>query len=77
VIYGPDGLWAMEVKNTARIRPDDLRGLRSFQEEYPRSKAFLLYRGKDRLVIEGIVCAPCEDFLTHLRPDQTLHEIFT
>jgi predicted AAA+ superfamily ATPase len=77
VIYGPDGLWAMEVKNTGRIRPDDLRGLRSFQEEYPRSKAFLLYRGKDRLVIEGIVCAPCEDFLTKLHPARSLDEIFT
>ena len=77
VIYGPDGLWALEVKNTGRIRPEDLRGLRSFQQEYPRSKAFLLYRGKDRLVIEGIVCASTEDFLTKLRPDRALHEIFT
>jgi predicted AAA+ superfamily ATPase len=77
VIYGPDGLWALEVKNTGRIRPDDLRGLRSFQQEYPRSKAFLLYRGKDRLLIEGIVCVSIEDFLAKLRPDRALHEIFT
>jgi len=77
VIYGPDGLWGLEVKNTGRIRPDDLRGLKAFQQEYPRSKAFLLYRGKDRLAIEGIVCAPTEDFLAKLRPDRALHEIFT
>ena len=77
VIYGPDGLWALEVKNTGRIRPDDLRGLRSFQQEYPRSKAFLLYRGKDRLLIEGIVCVSIEDFLAKLHPDRALHEIFT
>ena len=77
VVYGPDGLWAIEVKNTRRIRPDDLRGLRSFQEEYPRSKAFLLYRGKDRLVTEGTFCVPCEDFLTELHPDRTLDQILT
>jgi uncharacterized protein len=77
VVYGPDGLWVVEVKNTGRIRPDDLRGLRSFREEYPRSKAFLLYRGKERLLIEGIVCASCEDFLAKLCPDRSLDEVFT
>lgn len=77
VVYGPEGLWAIEVKNSQKIRPDDLRGLRSFKEEYPRSKIFLLYRGKDRFVREGILCVPCENFLKELRPDQTLDEIFS
>jgi len=77
VVYGPDGLWAIEVKNTQKIRPDDLRGLRSFREEYPRGKTFLLYRGKDRFVTDGILCAPCKDFLMGLRPDRTLDEILT
>ena len=77
VVYGSDGLWAIEVKNTQKIRPDDLRGLRSFREEHPRAKVFLLYRGKDRLVTDRILCAPCRDFLTGLRPDQGLDEIFT
>lgn len=75
VVYGPDGLWAIEVKNTRRIRPDDLRGLRAFKEEYPQSKPFLLYRGKDRILAEGVLCLPCEDFLIKLRPDQALDEI--
>jgi predicted AAA+ superfamily ATPase len=77
VVYGPEGLWAIEVKNTRKIRPDDLRGLRSFREEYPRGKTFLLYRGKDRFVTDGILCAPCKDFLMGLRPDRTLDEILT
>jgi predicted AAA+ superfamily ATPase len=77
VIYGPDGVWAIEVKNTRKIRPEDLRGLRSFKEEYPRSKTFLLYRGKDQFVKEDILCGPCENFLKGLRPDQTLDEILT
>jgi uncharacterized protein len=72
VVYGPDGLWAIEVKNTRKIRPDDLRGLRSFKEEYPQSEGILLYRGEDRLLTEGILCVPCEDFLIKLYPDQKL-----
>jgi predicted AAA+ superfamily ATPase len=77
VIYGADGLAAIEVKNTQKIRPDDLRGLRSFREEYPRGKTLLLYRGKDRFVTDGILCAPCKDFLMELRPDRTLDDILT
>jgi predicted AAA+ superfamily ATPase len=77
VVYGPDGLWAIEVKNAQKVRPDDLRGLRSFKEEYPLSKTFLLYRGKDRFLTDEILCAPCENFLRRLRPDQTLDQIFT
>jgi len=77
VVYGPEGLWALEVKNRRKIHPADLRGLRSFQEEYPQSKLFLLYRGKDRFVKDGIFCTPCMDFLLGLRPDQTLDKIFT
>jgi hypothetical protein len=43
----------------------------------PQIKLFLLYRGKDRFVKDGILCAPCVDFLLGLRPDQTLDKIFT
>jgi hypothetical protein len=36
-----------------------------------------LYRGKDRFVMNGILCAPCKDFLMGLRPDRTLDDILT
>lgn len=74
VIYGPDGLWALEVKNSQKIHPADLRGLKSFKEEYPESRTFLLYRGKDRLMNGGILCLPCADFLLGFRPDLSLDE---
>ena len=77
IVYGPDGLWAVEVKNARKIHPSDLRGLRSFKEEYPQSKAFLLYRGKDRFVRNDILCAPCEEFLMGLRPDRSLDQILS
>jgi hypothetical protein len=54
----------------------DLRGLRSFKEEYPESKALLLYRGNDRLVKGNTLCLPCVDFLAALHPEKTLKESF-
>jgi uncharacterized protein len=74
VVYGPLGLWAMEVKNTATIRPADLRGLKSFRDEYPASRTILLYRGRERILREGILCLPCSDFLLHLFPDKSLDD---
>jgi predicted AAA+ superfamily ATPase len=74
VVYGPSGLWAMEVKNTATIRPADLRGLKSFRDEYPASRTILLYRGRERILREGILCLPCSDFLLHLFPDKSLDD---
>jgi predicted AAA+ superfamily ATPase len=72
VVYGPKDFWALEVKNTGRIRPEDLRGLKSFREDYPESKTILLHRGKDRLLRDGILCLPVEPFLKNLRPGHPL-----
>lgn len=63
VLYGKDCFWAVEVKNTARIRPEDLASLSVFRDEYPQSEAFFLYRGKERLKKNGILCLPSEEFL--------------
>jgi predicted AAA+ superfamily ATPase len=72
VVYGEAGLWAIEVKNTAHVRPADLTGLRAFREDYPTARSFLLYRGRERLDREGILCLPVEEFLLQLRPDRRL-----
>ncbi|MDR1817338.1 MAG: AAA family ATPase [Puniceicoccales bacterium] len=68
VVYGESGLFAVEVKNTDKIRPADLTGLHAFGEDYPEAKRFLLYRGTEHLVRDGILCLPCEEFLRALRP---------
>jgi predicted AAA+ superfamily ATPase len=70
VVYGAEGLFAVEVKNTGTVRPQDLRGLRAFGLDYPESRRFLLYRGKDRLEKNGVLCMPCEEFLRALSPGQ-------
>lgn len=69
VVYGSQGLFALEVKNSNRVRPEDLRGLKNFAQDYPESRRLLLYRGTERLMQEGILCLPCEEFLRALAPD--------
>ncbi len=72
VVYGPSGLWAVEVKHSAVVRSNDLRGLRTFREDYPEAEALLLYRGRETLEVDGIRCQPCESFLRQLTPGQRL-----
>ena len=60
----------MEVKNSKRVRPEDLRGLRTFVADYPACTPLLLYRGTERLEIDGVRCVPVASFLPRLRPDK-------
>ncbi|MEQ1691678.1 MAG: AAA family ATPase [Gemmatimonas sp.] len=68
VVYGSTDFFAVEVKNSDRVRPGDLKGLRAFVAEYPECRPMLLYRGVDRLEVGGIPCWPVEQFLAQLRP---------
>lgn len=72
VVYGPDGFWAIEVKNSDRVRPEDLRGLRAFRQDYAEGRALLLYRGVDRLKKGDIWCLPVDEFLVGLTPGREL-----
>ena len=66
IVYGEEVFWSVEVKNTSRIRKEDLNSLRAFKDEYPECSAFPLYRGKERLLRNGILCVPCEEFIMEL-----------
>jgi len=66
VLYGEDGLRAIEVKNAAKVYSQDVRSLRTFKEDYPECETILLYRGKDRLKVNQVLCIPCEEFLSEL-----------
>jgi len=68
IVYGAGGIDAIEVKNSARIRPEDLRGLKAFADDYPAARLTLLSRARERLVIDGVTCLPVEDFLMGLNP---------
>ena len=72
ILYGEDGFYALEVKNTPRVRPEDLRALKSFKSDYPQATLILLYRGDERLLREGILCVPVKEFLTRLHPSRDI-----
>jgi predicted AAA+ superfamily ATPase len=68
IIYGPRVFCAVEVKNGRNIAPNDLRGLKEFQKDYPEASLMLLYRGKEKIKKDGILCAPVDDFLREMDP---------
>ncbi len=74
VLYGGDTFYAIEVKNSNKVRPEDLRALKTFGGDYPECVCLLLYRGKERLKIGNVLCIPCEEFLRGLRPGENLME---
>ena len=63
VLYGERGLKAIEVKLSSRVRPQDLKGLFKFREDYPQSQAFLLYTGAKSYFIKDVHILPAETFL--------------
>ncbi|MCY2925122.1 MAG: AAA family ATPase [Planctomycetota bacterium] len=69
IVYGEDTFLAIEVKRSRNVSSKDVRPLLAFREDYPEAKACLLYGGKDRLEVNGVLCLPCEEFLRGLLPD--------
>jgi hypothetical protein len=72
VVYGPAGFWAIEVKNARRVRPEDLRGLEAFGEDYPEAVLAVLYRGEVRERRGRVWVLPVEDVLGKLVPADDL-----
>lgn len=66
VAYGPRGLVAFEIKRSKRVGPLDTRGLRTFKEEYPVAKLYLLYGGDKELYEGDVVVLPFEKALKEL-----------
>ncbi|MEK7381901.1 MAG: DUF4143 domain-containing protein, partial [Elusimicrobiota bacterium] len=75
IVYGQDTFLAIEVKSSRRAYSKDVRPLKSFLEDYPQAKACLLYGGRDRLLVDGIPCLPCGEFLPRLVPDAAVSDI--
>ncbi len=72
VLYGNNGFFAIEVKNSTFIRKADLRGLKTFHHDYPESRAICLYRGEETIEEDRVLCMPVETFLKSLHPDQPI-----
>jgi len=72
IVYGDAGFCAIEVKNAARVRPEDTRSLKAFGDDYPKAELVLLYRGTRRERRGRIRIIPVEEFLRSLTPGRTL-----
>jgi predicted AAA+ superfamily ATPase len=68
IIYGEKGFWALEVKNSRTVSPDDVRGLLHFTQDYPDAKPLILYRGP-KIEYKNVLCLPVEQFLKQLQPN--------
>lgn len=72
VVYGPEEFSAIEVKHSSSIRARDLRPLKAFGEDYPEASLRMVYRGTERLEIDGILCLPCDEYLKRIIPGSKL-----
>lgn len=70
IIYGEIGFYAIEIKKSSTISPQDLRGLIEFKKDYPESSTILLYGGNEKRMINGILCMSLTEFLLQLRPGE-------
>jgi uncharacterized protein len=62
ILYGEKNIIAIEVKRKTRINNSDLSGLKLFTKEYPQSKAYLIYSGKEVLYHDNITLIPYDHF---------------
>lgn len=60
VLYGPKGLFAIEVKRGDRLRPGDLDGLSAFLADYPEARALVVYTGTRTYHERGIDVIPLD-----------------
>lgn len=65
VVYSPHRFLAIEVKRRGKITRHDLKGLRSFGEEYPEARRILLCGENRRQVIDDVEIWPVEQALQH------------
>lgn len=66
VLYGHRGFNVFEVKRTSRMQESMLRGLRSFLNDYPSARAYLLYGGTRRFFEGNITILPIQEALARL-----------
>ena len=74
VVYGPQGIWAIEVKNAGKVRSRDVQHLRAFREDYPEARTIFLHRGDAALDVAGVRCVPVSEFLERLEPGVSLDQ---
>lgn len=72
IIYGPRGFWAIEVKRSPNLGPNDVRSMHAFKEEYPEAQCFFVSPCRHREIYRGFPIIPLEEFLLSITPDNPL-----
>jgi hypothetical protein len=66
LLHGERGLRAFEVKMAHTVRPEDLRALLRFREDFPQARVHLLYLGNRRWHDRGVEVLPFLDCMAGL-----------
>ncbi len=66
ILYGPNGLHAIEIKRSRSLSRKDLNGLRAFKEEYPEASCWIVYGGEEKQYLDAITAIPFVEFLSSL-----------
>lgn len=66
VAYGERGICAFEIKRTAKVTSQMLRGLKQFLKEYPLAKVFFIYGGKRKMRDGAVEIIPLGQALKNL-----------
>lgn len=66
VLYGPNGLLAIEIKRSANIQFKETRALREFKKDYPPAKCFVFYGGSTIIYQNDITVLPLDYALRNL-----------
>lgn len=66
IAYGPRGIHAFEIKRSASVTPNSLKGLKAFKEDYPQANLYLVYAGNIKEYYGDIKVIPFETALLEL-----------
>ena len=74
IVYGPKGFWAIEVKRSPNLGPNDVKGLAAFKEEYPEAQCIILTQTNRQDVFRGFPIIPVDQFLLNISPEKVIFE---
>ena len=66
ILYGEEGLHAFEIKRKSKLATKDIKGLKTFQKDYPMATCTLLYGGTREYLDNNIRIIPFIKGLTQL-----------
>ena len=66
ILYGPKGLFAIEVKSSTQIHSKHIKALKHFKEDYRMAKLYVFYNGERELHLDNVEIIPVDLALRRL-----------